>query len=363
MTRRARGARRSRSIPRARSITSIAAGRRPPSSPTRGRSIAAKQANGAAAGTRSSTIPTSHPDGHAARARHVHAAGRQGRSPSASASSSCSTACAWAASRARLAYTFYPGSRLIQQEAVLTTNDPDVAYYYDAGLDMGAPADRTPGNNMRSEIAYYDTDGHAEDASCSNGIPGRARAGAGPLQHAGGEDGRRQRCGVSGAAPVFLSARLLLESRVPLAPIMARRASASASAAARRELAVLPVGERAARTRPAHGRLLPRLPKARRKRRSTHVLRYTNRDRFPALAGYKTLSTHWHLADTVQAMAQRPPVDAAVQAGSEGDGRRCRDDHGLPRRRASRRPHGSAPRRARRLLQARSRRSRIRSSC
>ena len=58
-----------------------------------------------------------------------------------------------------ISYTFYPGSRLIQQEAVLTTNEPDVAYYYDAGLDMGAPADRTPGNNMRSEISYYDTSG------------------------------------------------------------------------------------------------------------------------------------------------------------------------------------------------------------
>lgn len=28
-----------------------------------------------------------------------------------------------------LAYTFYPGSRLVQQEAVLTTYDADVAYY------------------------------------------------------------------------------------------------------------------------------------------------------------------------------------------------------------------------------------------
>ena len=69
-----------------------------------------------------------------------------------------------------LSYTFYPGSRLIQQEAVLTTNDPDVAYYYDAGLDMGAPADRTPGNNMRSEIAYYDTSGTLKKVY-SNGLP------------------------------------------------------------------------------------------------------------------------------------------------------------------------------------------------
>ena len=56
---------------------------------------------------------------------------------------------AWAASTAGIAYTFYPGSRLIQQEAVLTTDDPDVAYYYDAGLEMAAPADRRPGNNMQ----------------------------------------------------------------------------------------------------------------------------------------------------------------------------------------------------------------------
>ncbi len=58
-----------------------------------------------------------------------------------------------------LAYTFYPGSRLIQQDAVLTTYDADVAYYYDAGLEMAAAADRQPGNNMRTEVAYYDTDG------------------------------------------------------------------------------------------------------------------------------------------------------------------------------------------------------------
>src|SRR6059036_819092 len=58
-----------------------------------------------------------------------------------------------------LTYTFYPGSRLIQQEAVLTTYDADVAYYYDAGLDMAAPSDRQPGNNMRTEAVFYDTGG------------------------------------------------------------------------------------------------------------------------------------------------------------------------------------------------------------
>ena len=74
-------------------------------------------------------------------------------------------------------------------------------------------------------------------------------------------------------------------------------------------------------------------PTARRSPRSLHVLRYTNRDRFPALQGYKTLSTHWHLADTVQAMANglqwTPPfkpvlkamgVDASMIMDFHGDG-------------------------------------------
>ena len=63
------------------------------------------------------------------------------------------------------------------------------------------------------------------------------------------------------------------------------------------------------------------------------VLEYTNRDRFPALEGYKTLSTHWHLAYTVQAMAHgfdwTPPfkpvlkamgVDASIIMDFHGDG-------------------------------------------
>ena len=32
------------------------------------------------------------------------------------------------------------------------------------------------------------------------------------------------------------------------------------------------------------------------------VLRFTNRDRFPALAGYKTLTSHWHWGYTIQAL-------------------------------------------------------------
>ena len=89
-----------------------------------------------------------------------------------------------------LAYTFYPGSRLIQQEAVLTTNEPDVAYYYDAGLEMAAPSDRRPGNNMSTEVAFYDTDGVLR-RNTSNGpqaerVPVQARYRTLALRAAGG---------------------------------------------------------------------------------------------------------------------------------------------------------------------------------
>jgi hypothetical protein len=63
------------------------------------------------------------------------------------------------------------------------------------------------------------------------------------------------------------------------------------------------------------------------------VLRYTRRDRFAELPGYKTLSTHWHLAYTVQALAHgsawTPPfkpvlknmgVDASIIMDFHGDG-------------------------------------------
>ena len=63
------------------------------------------------------------------------------------------------------------------------------------------------------------------------------------------------------------------------------------------------------------------------------MLRYTNRDRFPEVPGYKTLSTHWHLAYTVQALSHgfdwTPPfkpvlkamgVDASVIMDFHGDG-------------------------------------------
>ena len=58
-----------------------------------------------------------------------------------------------------IAYTFYPESRLIQQEAVASTREPDTAYYYNAGFEWNAIADRGPGGGMKTRVAWYDTKG------------------------------------------------------------------------------------------------------------------------------------------------------------------------------------------------------------
>src|SRR5258706_3283539 len=60
-----------------------------------------------------------------------------------------------------IAYTFYPGSRLIHQEAVVSTQEPATAYLYDTGLRFSAPATGVrPGRReVVSPATYYDTEG------------------------------------------------------------------------------------------------------------------------------------------------------------------------------------------------------------
>src|SRR3954454_3827911 len=60
-----------------------------------------------------------------------------------------------------IAYTFYPGSRLIYQEAVVSTREPETAYLYETGLRLAAPASGViPGRReVFSPVTYYDTDG------------------------------------------------------------------------------------------------------------------------------------------------------------------------------------------------------------
>jgi hypothetical protein len=230
-----------------------------------------------------------------------------------------------------LVYTFYPGSRLLQQEAVLTTNDPDVAYYYDAGLDMSAPSYRTAGNNMKSEVAYFDTNGTLKRET-HNGLeaerdPVKVRYRTIAAQMSGGSiavfpaphqyffprdfssnlayvwhRGWRGRVGIG--------VRQLRDENWQFYPWMN-----APPGRAQRMGVFFALAEGSAETA------------------LKHVVRYTNGDRFVALPGYKTLSTHWHLADTVQAIANgfqwTPPfkpvlkamgVDASMIMDFHGDG-------------------------------------------
>ena len=215
-----------------------------------------------------------------------------------------------------LAYTFYPGSRLIQQDAVLTTSDADVAYYYDAGLEMAAAADRQPGNNMRTEVAYYDTDGVLRYTTL-NGLqpertPVQARHRTLALKTAGGS------VAVFPAPHQYFFPRDFTSN---LGFVWHRAWRGRVSLGIRQ-------------LRDENWQFYPwvNAPPGRQQRMSvffvlsagapetalTHVLRYTNSDRFRPLEGYKTLSTHWHLADTVQTMANgfdwTPPFKPVLKA-------------------------------------------------
>jgi hypothetical protein len=230
-----------------------------------------------------------------------------------------------------LAYTFYPGSRLIQQEAVLTTYDADVAYYYDAGLEMDAPADRQPGNNMRTDAAFYDTEGALRHVTL-NGlqaerVPVQARYRTLALKTAGG------------SVAVFPSPHQYFfprdfTSNLGFVWHRAWRGRVALGIKQYRDenwqyypWMNAPPG------RPQRMGVFFLMSPAAPDNALADVLRYTNSDRFRALDGYKTLSTHWHLADTVQAMAHgfdwTPPfkpvlkamgVDASMIMDFHGDG-------------------------------------------
>ena len=230
-----------------------------------------------------------------------------------------------------LAYTFSPGSRLVHQEAVLTTSDPDVAYYYDAGLEMAAAADRQAGNNMRTEVVFYDTDGALRRASL-NGlqaerVPVQARYRTLAMKTAGG------------SVAVFPSPHQYFFPRdftSNLGYVWHRAWRGRISLGIRQlrdENWQYYPWMNAPPGRPQRMGVFFLVSDAAPDAALAHVLRYTNGDRFRPLDGYKTLSTHWHLADTVQALANGfdwvPPfkpvlkamgVDASMIMDFHGDG-------------------------------------------
>lgn len=226
-------------------------------------------------------------------------------------------------------YMFYPGSRLIQQAAVASTNEPDVAYFYDAGLRMAVPRDSRPGNNMDSEITFYDTEGKLQTAhpNTSEKLPVQVRFRTLAARAPGGSiavfpaphkyfmprdftTNMGYLWHTAFRGQVSLGVRQLPDDNSRFYPWM----NAPPGTMQRMNVFFLL----------SDGEAKPLLDE---------VTRYTNRDKFPRVDGYVTVAPHWHFAYTVQAMAKGadwvPPfkpvlkdmgVDAAMIADFHGDG-------------------------------------------
>ena len=230
-----------------------------------------------------------------------------------------------------IAYTIYPGSRLIQQEAVAVTYEADVAYYYDAGWEMAAPADRTAGNNMRTRVSYYDTSGALRHEVATGFDPERVPVKVRYRTLAADT--------AAGSVAVFPPPHQYFFPRdftSNLGQLWHRAWRGRVSLGIRQ-------------IRDTNWRFYPWMnaPPGQTQRMSVffllsdnggaetidEVLAFTNGDRFRPLDGYKTMSTHWHLGYTVQALEHgfdwTPPfkpvlkamgVDASIIMDFHGDG-------------------------------------------
>ena len=230
-----------------------------------------------------------------------------------------------------IVYTIYPGSRLIQQEAVATTDAADVAYYYDGGWEMAADADRAPGGNMQSRVSWYDTAGELRQDVSTGFDPERKPVKVRYRTLAATTAG--------GSVAVFPPPHQYFFPRdftSNLGHLWHRSWRGRVSLGIRQ-------------IRDTNWRFYPWMnaPPGETQRMSVffllsdgaaeatldEVLAFTNRDRFRPVDGYKTLSTHWHLAYTMQALEHgldwTPPfkpvlkamgVDASIIMDFHGDG-------------------------------------------
>src|SRR4051794_26739650 len=227
-------------------------------------------------------------------------------------------------------YQFFPGSRLVEQAAVLSTAEPDTAYFYDAGIEMGADRDSIAGGNMGSSISYFDPLGTFQTVTPPYGserhplavkyraIAARTESGslavlAPPHRYLFARDYTTNMGYVwyrSWRGQRALGIRQLPDDNSPFYPWM----NAPPQTQQRMSLFLLLGPGPTEETLQA-------------------VTNYTHGDRFPKLDGYQTFAPHWHLAYTVQAMERgmswEPPfipvmksvgIDSAMIMDFHGDG-------------------------------------------
>jgi hypothetical protein len=214
-----------------------------------------------------------------------------------------------------LRYTFYPGSALIEQAAILHTSESDTAYFYDAGLEMTSHQDERPGINMASKISYFDLDGKLKEItspydSDRRSLAGHyrtiaAKMGGGsiavfppPHRYFFARDYTTNQGYLWYSAwrgRVGLGVHQYPDDNTLIDPWM----NAPPGTEQEMQLYLLPsAGEPSA---------------------ALHdVLAYTHNDRYPHLDGFVTFAPHWHLAYTVQAMvnglAWQPPFKSAMKS-------------------------------------------------
>jgi len=230
-----------------------------------------------------------------------------------------------------VAYTVFPGSRLLLQEAVARTYVPNTAYYYDAGLGFRSLADRRPGANMGTAVSFYDQQGEfqtqLEESFHPERTPEKVRyrtlalktehgaiaAFPPPHQYFFPRDFTSNLGYLwhrSFRGEVGLGIRQIRDANWKFYPWM------NAPPGTEQRMAVF--------FQLSDGSAQATLD---------DVLALTRRDRFQPLPGYKTVSSHWHLAYTVQAMEYgfdwTPPfqpvlqemgVDASIIMDFHGDG-------------------------------------------
>ncbi len=214
-----------------------------------------------------------------------------------------------------LEYVFYPGSRLIEQRAAMITQEPDTAYFYDAGLRMKAPSDERPGINMESHVSYYDTKGEYKTIVPAYGSERQSlkvryrtvaeHSGQGsvavfpaPHQYFFARDYTTNLGYVwytSWRGTVSLGIRQYPDDDSPFYPWM------NAPPGTEQQM-----------------RMFISLDDREAKDTLDRVLRYTHGDKFPKLPDYVTFAPHWHLGYTPQAVAHgmdwTPPFKTAMEA-------------------------------------------------
>ncbi len=201
-------------------------------------------------------------------------------------------------------YTFFPGSRLIEQSAVVSTNEADTAYLYEVGLSMAAATGLGGGvePDPKAGLTYYDLQGKLQEIMPSyiSMIPLAVRHRT-IATRAGGEGS----VAVFPAPHRYFVPRDYTDNMGYVWHHSTVRSVAIGIRQPESDGGYYPWSNAPPGTEQRLSMFLLVSPDAP-AQTLKDVLSFTNGDRFPALPGYKTFAPHWHFGYTVQGMKYGP---------------------------------------------------------